>query len=124
MLDADAFPPNNANISVAIAQDIDGDGDLDIASISYFPDFDHLPEESFLYWENKAPFSFHPFSCKEATLGRWLTMDAGDVDGDGYEDIILGNAKFPLGHVPDWLMAKWNRYSPSILILKNRGKAK
>jgi hypothetical protein len=28
---------------------------------------------------------------QEAALGRWLTMDAGDVDGDGKTDLILGN---------------------------------
>jgi hypothetical protein len=106
--------------SKAMARDFDGDGDLDIASISYFPDYGHTPEESFIYWENKGELSFQPFSFKEAFIGRWLTMDAGDVDGDGDLDIVLGNAKFPIGSIPGWLMKKWNQSSPSVLVLKNK----
>lgn len=104
----------------AMARDFDGDGDLDIASISYFPDFEHTPEESFVYWENSGNLSFRPNSFKEAFAGRWLTMDAGDLDQDGDFDIVLGNAKFPLGNVPDSLMKKWNQNAPSLLILKNQ----
>src|SRR5205085_10544019 len=33
----------------AIARDFDGDEDLDIATISYFPDFVHQPEDGFVY---------------------------------------------------------------------------
>jgi hypothetical protein len=114
------LPMNGA--SKAMAKDFDGDGDLDIASISYFPDYSNTPEESFIYWENKGNFSFQPFSFKGAFAGRWLTMDAGDMDGDGDLDIILGAAKFPIGAVPGWLMKKWNASSPSILVLKNKRK--
>ena len=113
------FLPVNGAIK-AMARDFDGDGDLDIASISYFPDYDHEPEESFIYWENKGDLSYHPFSFKDAYAGRWLTMDVADIDKDGDTDIIIGNAKFPLGRIPDWLMKRWNSYSPSFIILKNR----
>jgi hypothetical protein len=108
--------------SKAIARDFDGDGDADIASISYFPDYGHTPEEGFIYWENKGNLSFQPYSFKEASIGRWLTMAAGDADGDGDIDIVLGNAKFPIGVIPDWLKKKWDRFSPPILILKNKTK--
>jgi hypothetical protein len=108
----------------AIARDFDGDGDLDIASISYFPDYEHRPQESFLYWENKGNDSFEPFSFPQADAGRWLTMDAGDLDGDGNIDIVLGNAKFPLGNIPPAVMKKWNSGSPSWLLLKNKGAKK
>lgn len=104
----------------ALARDFDGDGDLDIAAISYFPDYEHTPEESFVYWENTGGLQFRPFSFQQATAGRWLTMDAGDLDKDGDTDLVLGNAKFTLGAVPGWLMAKWDRSAPSVLILKNR----
>ena len=117
------FLPVNG-VGKALARDYDGDGDLDIASISYFPDYRHTPEESFVYWEHQGSLSFQPFSFPESINGRWLTMDAGDADGDGDLDIILGNAKFPLGDIPAWLMNKWNQSSPSILVLKNKGKKK
>lgn len=103
----------------AVARDFDGDGDLDLASISYFPDYDHTPEEGFLYWENKGDDRFEPSSIKEATLGRWLTMDAGDIDGDGDTDIVLGNSFFSLGYIPGRFVKAWERYTPSVLILKN-----
>jgi hypothetical protein len=106
----------------AIARDFDGDGDLDIASISYFPDYDHHPEESFIFWENTGNLSFKPSSFNNASMGRWLTMEAGDIDHDGDIDLVLGNAKFPLGHIPDSLMKNWNKYSPSLVILKNKTK--
>lgn len=102
-----------------IANDFDADGDNDLVSIAYFPDYDKTPEESFIYWENKGNYSFEPHSFPGAMSGRWLTMDAGDLDSDGDTDIILGNTRFAFGYVPDSLMAKWNENSPSVLILEN-----
>lgn len=104
----------------AMAADFDGDGDMDIASISYFPDYHHLAEESFIYWQNQGDFKFKPYTFSQSVSGRWLTMDTGDIDKDGDIDIVLGNAKFPLGDVPVPIMKRWDTYSPSILILKNK----
>ncbi len=103
----------------AIARDFDGDGNLDIATISFFADYAHQPAESFVYLKNKGNFDFQPYSFPEANLGRWLTMDAGDIDGDGKPDIILGN--FSIGpvmmkHTVDW------KQSPPFIVLKNIGK--
>jgi len=41
------YPLNGA--FKCVAADFDGDGDLDIAAISFFPDYDKSPEESFVY---------------------------------------------------------------------------
>jgi hypothetical protein len=112
------FLPVNG-VDKAIAKDFDNDGDLDIASISYFPDYEHMPQEAFIYWENKGNFLFEPSSFKEVSSGRWITMDAGDVDGDGDLDIVLGNARFSIGNIPEKLERQWEIFSPSILILKN-----
>lgn len=102
----------------AIARDYDGDGDLDIAAISFFPDYAHQPEESFVYLQNTGNFEFEPYSFVEADMGRWLTMDAGDIDGDGKTDIVLGNFSIvPAStHKVDW------SHSPPFIILKNIGK--
>jgi len=78
----------------AIARDFDGDGDLDIAAISFFPDLDHQPEEGFVYLENRGDFDFRPYSIPALTQGKWLTMDAGDVNGDGRPDLVLGNFSY------------------------------
>lgn len=103
----------------AMARDFDGDGDLDIATISFFPDYIHQPEEGFVYLENKGNFDFHPYSVPQAEMGRWLTMDAGDIDGDGKQDIILGN--FSIGPAMMKHKIDWTK-SPPFIILKNIGK--
>ena len=87
------FPLNGA--FKAVAADFDGGGDLDIAAISYFPDYDKSPEESFVFLENigtKSHLEFKPHTFPDSARGRWLTMDVGDVDGDGDLDIVLGGA--------------------------------
>ncbi len=103
----------------AMARDFDGDGDLDLALISFFPDFQKQPEEGFVYLENAGEFVFKPHSLKQTQQGRWLTMDVGDLDGDGKPDIILGNFSVAPGFIKsetDWKKA------PSFLLLKNISK--
>lgn len=72
-----------------IPLDFDNDGDLDMAAISFFPDYAERPEESFVYFENQGDLNFQPQSFKNASNGRWLIMDAGDIDGDGDMDLAL-----------------------------------
>jgi hypothetical protein len=105
----------------AMARDFDGDGDLDIATISFFADYIHQPDEGFVYLENKGNFDFYPYSLHETEIGRWLTMDAGDIDGDGKDDIILGN--FSVGPAMMKNKVDWKK-SPPFIILKNIGKSK
>ena len=75
----------------ALARDFDKDGDIDIATIAYFPDFKNQPKEGFVYLENKGKFAFSAKSIKEVNAGNWLVMDAADLDEDGDDDIVLGN---------------------------------
>ncbi|MBN8822329.1 MULTISPECIES: VCBS repeat-containing protein [unclassified Spirosoma] len=104
----------------AMVRDYDLDGDLDIAAISFFPDYQRYPTESFIYLENKGKLSFVDYSFPEATRGRWVVMDAGDMDADGDIDLVLGSFVYfiPQGDTTG-LGKKWLSEGPSVIVLEN-----
>lgn len=104
----------------AMPRDYDLDGDLDIAAISFFPDYYSTPEESFVYLENKGNFKFADYSFPEATNGRWMVMDAEDMDADGDIDLVLGSfVYFVAKGDTTGLGKKWFSTGPSIIMLEN-----
>lgn len=106
----------------AMARDFDQDGDLDIAAISYFPDYENSPRESFVLLENQGDFQFEARTFEQSLAGRWLTMDAGDLDGDGDQDIVLGSVIGGPGRVPTELKNSWEQSGLTVLILENQLK--
>lgn len=114
------FYPLNGAFKV-VARDFDGDGDLDLAVISFFPDYSRSPEEGFVYLRNDGAWKFSAQSFPGVTLGRWLTMDAGDLDGDGAIDLVLGAfSQGPPGVViPAELQTAWRTNGVAGVILHN-----
>lgn len=109
------YPINGA--SWTVARDFDTDGDLDIAAITFFPDYKSNPQESFIYFENHHGH-FKPFAIPGAPAARWLVMEAADVDGDTDTDLILGALDFK----PDdnTLYQQWQKDPVALLVLKNK----
>ncbi len=111
----------NGAYKVAL-KDFDQDGDLDLAAISFFPDFENQQEESFIYAENSGNFQFAEKSFSEVKSGRWMVMDTGDIDQDGDLDIILGSLAFeviPKGNYVD----TWVKNGIPFIILENKLKS-
>lgn len=114
-----SYPLNGAY--GACVADFDGDGDLDIAAIAFFPDYKNYPQQSFVYFENKGNLQFEAKVFPFANEGRWLVMSAADLDGDGDIDIALGSfANGPKTiFIPDELDAAWRTNRVSVLFLEN-----
>ncbi|MDX5479373.1 MAG: VCBS repeat-containing protein, partial [Cyclobacteriaceae bacterium] len=66
----------------------------DIAVISHFPDKQNELLENFLFFEQLSEFDFKVKRFPE--LGKWslLTINKGDVNGDGKKDLVLGSFDF------------------------------
>lgn len=108
----------------SVARDFDQDGDIDIGLLSTFPDYDNKPGFSFVYLENRnaQEFAFSPYTFKGSTWGRWLLMDAGDVDNDGDEDIILSSFTYAFTPVPKDLSKLWKEKNVDMMLLENKLK--
>ncbi|HEY1053548.1 MAG TPA: VCBS repeat-containing protein [Emticicia sp.] len=105
----------------AVARDFDLDGDLDIASIAFFVDyFEKTPKDFVLFEKNQGKFT--PKALNIKTFGRWLVMDTGDIDGDGDEDIVLGN--HPIGTTPGTLLKEWTKAKGVLYLINQSAKKK
>lgn len=103
-------------------RDYDQDGDMDIAAVAFYPNYDGRPEESFIYFENTGNLNFSPHTFTQVNLSRWMVMDAGDLDGDGDEDIVLGGFNVRSSDASEETYQQWMANNIPILILENRLK--
>jgi len=69
--------------------------------------------------QNTATYNFKPYTFKEANTGRWFLMDAGDIDNDGDEDIILSSFTYVFSPVPKHLSKLWDEKNVDIMVLEN-----
>ena len=102
-----------------IPQDFDEDGDVDFALISFFPDYQKEKAVGFVYLENQGENKFQAQTFPEVTAGRWITMDAGDIDGDRDIDLILGSLAFEV--IPrNGLLEQWVQQGLPFIVLENK----
>ena len=112
------FWPQNGAFG-ALPEDFDGDGDIDIIAISYFPNYANTPSECLVYLENQGDLKFAASTFSNNTSGRWLVLDKGDIDGDGDIDVVLGAFNEFQGQRPQKIQKIWENEGTSIMILKN-----
>lgn len=75
----------------AVVEDFDLDGDLDVAALAFFVAEDRAESPAFIYLEQTEPLKFSASTHDISPLGRWISMDLGDIDEDGDQDLMLGN---------------------------------
>lgn len=102
-------------------KDFDLDGDLDIAAISFFPDYNNKAKESFIYLKNAGDLNFEAQTFDNNSRGRWIVMDAKDKDKDGDIDLILGSLIFETIPDSDYIQ-KWIKTGLPFVILENQTK--
>ncbi len=77
-----------------VIDDFDQNGELDLAVISYFPDQNQIPRKNFLFFKNLGQLDFSVHTFNNINNYGWLTIEIGDLDGDGDMDIVLGGFDF------------------------------
>ena len=106
----------------ARALDHDLDGDLDIAVIALTPSFATPNVYNFALLENQGDLKFRVLSIPECLEGRWMTMDVGDLEGDGDPDIVLGCVLNVPGVIPESFGRQWRLQPVSAMVLRNLAK--
>jgi hypothetical protein len=101
-------------------RDFDQDGDWDLAAVSFYPDYKARPEEAFIYFEQTGKMEFKARTFPEYKLGRWMVMDAADIDHDGDQDILLGAFDVKNSDCSEATYDQWIKDDVPVLVLENQ----
>ena len=77
-----------------INEDFDQDGLIEIAAVSYFPDFSQKERLDWLYFDNIESSNPEVFRLQVSIKSNWLTLSRRDFDQDGDLDIITFSSVF------------------------------
>jgi len=69
--------------------DVDGDGDRDLVATSMMNRWEDLSRQSVIWLENDGDKGFTPHAL-DASPTSLVTVDVGDLDGDGRADVVAG----------------------------------
>jgi FG-GAP-like repeat/Dihaem cytochrome c len=99
-------------------RDFDRDGDMDVVVLSIYPDLFRYPEESLVLLENTGDGFDARYLEREPSL-KWMILEAGDVDGDGDDDIITGANNMLSFPVPDRFSGRFKTATQPVVIFEN-----
>ncbi len=90
----------------ASPSDVDADGDLDVVLVSMSNDYAN-PQNPSVIWVENEDNQFNKQHLIARHPVELITVDCGDVDGDGIDDIVAGQFRIPLSVVPDHPVRLW-----------------
>ncbi|EAQ99750.1 FG-GAP repeat domain-containing protein [Maribacter sp. HTCC2170] len=102
--------------SKAMARDFDNDGDLDIVASSFYTDLKD-PKKSFVYLTNNGHLDFTASYLPEAAYGKWMTMEVGDINNDGFLDVMLGSFLMNFTEMGKVFASTGSNTFPQVLLL-------
>lgn len=100
--------------------DFDQDGRVDIAAISFFPDYSENGKQAFIFYKNSDE-GYIPYTLSDSEMGRFIVMHKVDYDNDNDIDLLLGSMAFEVpGNTA--ITDRWQSEAVPFYILENKTK--